>query len=555
MTFGSKMNIADAGRERRRMMVETPESIDLESQRAELQALLGSKEFTRAPTLALLLTYLCERLFAGEANQIKEYSVGVEVFKRGASFDQDSDSIVRVEANRLRKRLAEYYAGEGATHRVQITIPVGQYVPRFQPGPGWQRESAASVPAGAAAGRASAGSGAGMGGESSGLKGWIVRAGRHPWWIGAGLGVLLVGFGYVWGIGSGRLGLRNRGQAEPNVELVQPSNRAADSQFGLPNGQEVRILAGGSRSLVDHAGKFWSEDTEFAGGTAVKATVQQIWRTQDPGFYRTSRQGQFRYDIPLKRGNYELRLYFAETVYGPDSTETGGEGSRIMDVRANGKALLTRFDVVADAGASRTADVKVFPEITPAADGQLHLEFSGENGTQATLCAIEILPGVRGHIRPVRILARQTPYYSNDSHLWSPDNYFEGGQLAAYTTPVSGTDDPELYETERWGNFSYAIPVSPGKYSVTLYFAARHGAWDEPSTSDQGKVGVAHVFNVFCNGSALLKDFNLAFEARRSDVVIRKFADLEPNAQGKLLLNFVPVDGYATVSGIEVLPE
>ena len=84
-------------------MVETPESVDLESQRAELRALLGSPEFTRAPTLALLLSYLCEKLFAGEANQIKEYSVGVEVFKRGDSFDQNSDSIVRVEANRLRK--------------------------------------------------------------------------------------------------------------------------------------------------------------------------------------------------------------------------------------------------------------------------------------------------------------------------------------------------------------------------------------------------------------------------------------------------------------------
>src|SRR5580700_3362367 len=126
------MNPAGPSRKSRMIMVETPESADLESQRAELQTLLGSKEFTRAPTLANLLSYLCERLFAGEANKIKEYSVGVEVFKRGASFDQDSDSIVRVEANRLRKRLAEYYAGEGSFHALRITIPVGQYVPRFE---------------------------------------------------------------------------------------------------------------------------------------------------------------------------------------------------------------------------------------------------------------------------------------------------------------------------------------------------------------------------------------------------------------------------------------
>ena len=115
------------------MTTGSAELTELEAQRAELETLLSSREFTRAPKLAQLLSYLCERLFAGEANQIKEYSIGLEVFHRGASFDQDSDSIVRVEANRLRRRLAEYYAGEGASHSLRITIPVGQYVPRFEP--------------------------------------------------------------------------------------------------------------------------------------------------------------------------------------------------------------------------------------------------------------------------------------------------------------------------------------------------------------------------------------------------------------------------------------
>jgi len=202
-----------------------------------------------------------------------------------------------------------------------------------------------------------------------------------------------------------------------------------------PIGDEIRILAGSGRSFVDHAGKLWSADTWFDGGTAVKSSVQHIARTQSPDFYRSSRQGQFRYAIPLKKGIYELRLHFAETVYDPESTPAGGEGSRLMTVRANGKTLLTSFDIVADAGASRTADVKVFTGISPATDGLLHLEFFGEDGKQAALSAIEILPGFRGHIRAVRILARQTPYYSNDSRWWSPDAYFEGGQLAAYSAP------------------------------------------------------------------------------------------------------------------------
>ncbi len=520
------------------MAMEGPVPVDLEAQRAELDAVLHSEHFVRAPALAHLLSYLCEKLFAGEASQIKEYSVGVEVFRRGDSFDQNADSIVRVEANRLRKRLAEYYAGEGASHRLHITIPLGQYIPQFNAAdsrvssrpeilrtvtpPPATRHSVQRFP----------------------------RTGHWTWWLVAALALLSVG------LGCAVLILRQMTKSQSSAESNQSFQLPEESQFGPPLGEEVRILAGASRSFVDHAGKLWNADAWFDGGTAVKSSVQHIWRTQDPDFYRSSRQGQFRYAIPLKKSIYELRLHFAETVYGPESTETGGEGSRVMTVRANGKTLLTRFDVVADAGASRTADVKVFTDMAPGPDGLLHLEFSGEDGKQAILSAIEILPGFRGHIRPVRLLARQTPYYSNDSHWWSPDNYFLGGQLAAYTAPVKGTDDPELYETERWGNFSYAIPVSPGTYSVVLHFAVRHGDWDQPSSSSgENRAQGSHIFDVFCNENALLKNFNPVREARQTDVVLHKFTDLRPNAQGKLLLNFVPVEGYATVTGIEVLPQ
>jgi hypothetical protein len=524
------------------MTTGSAELTELEAQRAELETLLSSREFTRAPKLAQLLSYLCERLFAGEANQIKEYSIGLEVFHRGASFDQDSDSIVRVEANRLRRRLAEYYAGEGASHSLRITIPVGQYVPRFEP---VTPQTVADSPGTIAAEPQPDIS------PSSPLQNLLRPHGPRPWWMFTVMVFVLIALGlaYPW-----LLFHTHPPPAPVATEPRQPAPAPEELHFGPPNGEEIRILSGGTRSFVDHAGKLWSADIGFTGGTAVKSSVQHIWRTQDPDFYRTSRQGEFRYDIPLKKGIYELRLHFAETVYGPESTGSGGEGNRIMIVRANGKTLLNGFDVVADAGASRTADVKVFPEISPAADGILHLEFAGENGKQATLSAIEILPGVRGHIRPVRILARQTPYYSNDSRWWSPDNYFEGGEIAAYPTPVSGTDDPELYETERWGNFSYSIPVAPGKYTVTLHFAVRHGNWDRGPAEGGDNTPVPHIFNVFCNGQAILQAFDPVKEAGESDVVVRKFVGLQPNAQGKILLSFVPVEGYATVTGIEVLP-
>lgn len=521
------------------MAVESPESLELEEQRAELKAVLASKGFVRAPTLANLLSYLCEKSLAGQAAQIKEYSIGVEVFRRGATFDQDSDSIVRVEANRLRRRLAEYYQGEGSANRLRITIPVGQYVPKFDV----SRFEPNELPSRAESKATNDGTPPKSGG------GRFDTAVRR-WWPLVAIVALLAAAGGAWHL------FQQRQPAQAVAGPALPSEPSPEPSFGPPAGEEIRILAGSGRDFVDHAGKLWDADAWFTGGTAVKSPVEHIWRTQDPEFFRTSRQGQFRYDIPLRKGTYELHLYFAETVFGPESTGTGGEGDRIMTVRANGHPLLTNFDIVADAGASDTADVKVFTDISPAADGKLHLEFSAADGQPAILSAIEILPGIPGRIRPVRILARQTPYYSNDGHWWSPDDYFEGGRLASYTAPVSGTDDPELFETERWGNFSYAIPVSPGNYSVTLYFAVRHGAWDETASDAlEGRPRVSHVFNVFCNGRALLRDFDLVKEAGATDVVIRRFADLEPNAQEKLKLSFVPVQGYATVTGIEVIPE
>ncbi|HEY3625857.1 MAG TPA: malectin domain-containing carbohydrate-binding protein [Terracidiphilus sp.] len=539
------------------MTVASSHSVELDEQRAELKSVLESAHFLRAPKLAQLLSYLCDTLFSGQSAQIKEYSIGVEVFGRGSGFDQNTDSIVRVEANRLRKRLAEYYAAEGASHRLRITVPVGQYVPEFEHL--LVSETALAPEKGLAGGPGSAARGetalrvepppAHSQPEVPALAPGQ-RSFRTP---GPRLYILILSALFLLSVLTlVLLYIRATQRHSQLPSTATPANPAAlspaESPFGPPPGDEVRILAGANRSFVDHAGKLWSADTLVTGGAAVKGPAQHIWRTLDPDFYRNSRQGEFRYDIPLRKGIYELRLHFAETTYGPESTGTGGEGSRIMNVRANGITLLRDFDIAADAGASRTADVKVFPNVEPAADGKLHLEFAGQNGGQAELSAIEITSGVRGQLKPVRILARQSPYYSNDSQWWSPDNYFEGGQIAGYPTPVSGTDDPELYQTERWGNFSYAIPVAPGKYSVWVHFAARH------AKSIEGGHDV-HVFNVFCNGKALLENFDLPEVAKQSDIVVRRFSGLEPNAQGKLLLSFVPVEGYASLTGIEVLPQ
>lgn len=339
---------------------------------------------------------------------------------------------------------------------------------------------------------------------------------------------------------------------------VAPSKTKDEPAVPSAAGEEIRILAGCTRTYVDHSGKVWSPDSYFSGGTPVKSSVQRIWRTQDSSIYRTSRQGDFSYNVPLKSGIYELRLHFAETYYGPEEPDGGGEGSRVMTISANGRDLLSGFDVVADSGGGRTADVKVLTDITPAEDGLLHLRFSSSAGGMAMLSGIEVLPGVRRRLRPLRIVARDIPYYSNDSQWWSADVYFKGGQLGGSVEPAAGTDDPELYETERWGHFSYAIPVAPGKYTVVLHFIEHR--LEHPTRSASGTLESAgeaepRIFDVFCNGGRILNHVEILNQAGENYPLVRSITNLAPNAQGRLVLEFVPVSRYATVSAIEVLPQ
>jgi hypothetical protein len=212
--------------------------------------------------------------------------------------------------------------------------------------------------------------------------------------------------------------------------------------------------------------------------------------------------------------------------------------------------------VLADAGGGRTADVRVFTDIRPAEDGLLHLNFSSVKGGRAMVSAIELLPAVRGQVRPVRIVPRDVPYYSDDSRWWSADMYFKGGQLRATEETAAETDDSELYATERWGQFSYAIPVAPGKYAVTLYFIEHHFRVNQgQASSDSGSSSGMRSFSVFCNRKLLLRDLNILEEVGENRPLVRTFTGLEPNAQGKLLLEFVPTHDYATVSAIEVVPQ
>jgi eukaryotic-like serine/threonine-protein kinase len=97
---------------------------------AQLQAISRSAALGTSPRLQKLLDYLVSESLAG--NPLKESIVGVAVFGRSPDYDPKQDSIVRTEARRLRAKLIEYYAGDGAADRIVIDLPKGSYVPAFR---------------------------------------------------------------------------------------------------------------------------------------------------------------------------------------------------------------------------------------------------------------------------------------------------------------------------------------------------------------------------------------------------------------------------------------
>jgi serine/threonine-protein kinase len=106
----------------------------IQAARETLERILSSPGFARNARMSRFLRLLVERQLEGRGEELKESVIAVEAFGRRPDYDPKVDSIVRTEAARLRARLAEYYAGDGAGERLVIRIPKGGYVPEICPG-------------------------------------------------------------------------------------------------------------------------------------------------------------------------------------------------------------------------------------------------------------------------------------------------------------------------------------------------------------------------------------------------------------------------------------
>ncbi|HEX3353535.1 MAG TPA: hypothetical protein VHS34_11985 [Terriglobales bacterium] len=98
---------------------------------AQIDRLVNSHVLHGSESLCKLLRYLAEHALDHPGSPLKEYQIATEVFGRSPSFDPQSDSTIRVQAGRLRLKIAEYYSSEGGDDPIQVEMPKGTYVVSF----------------------------------------------------------------------------------------------------------------------------------------------------------------------------------------------------------------------------------------------------------------------------------------------------------------------------------------------------------------------------------------------------------------------------------------
>jgi hypothetical protein len=106
--------------------------LELEANQTQVQRIVQSKAFRTSEVHRNLLQYLAEKSLSGTADSVKEYTVGLDVFGKPASYDPRQESVVRMHVGRLRQKLAEYYRSEGVDDPILVDVPKGGFKVTFE---------------------------------------------------------------------------------------------------------------------------------------------------------------------------------------------------------------------------------------------------------------------------------------------------------------------------------------------------------------------------------------------------------------------------------------
>jgi hypothetical protein len=506
-----------------------------------IRRVASSATFEKPTRLRAFFLYVCECALDQQPEAATEQQIGIHVYGRPPGYNPNEDNIVRSQARLLRWKLEHHFANEGKDESMFITIPKGQYLPVFES----RTPTANPAPV-----------------QSQPVQAHPVK-GR----LGTPLRLSALAIAAVIVLAGIWLATRStHSQGGASVAAAAPGTKAPSPPILAADGA-IRIAAGSSADgYTDAWGRRWESDRYYRGGIAAPGPKELTPPVPDAVLFRTMREAvsadskalasqlRFAYDIPVPPGSYEVRLYFASP--NPQSEEAGQEDSENLHhlmIELNGQMLLWNFDPVAD-GVPGAMDIRAFRDVSPAADGMVHLEFL-PCPERPFVSAIELIPESHGRIEPIRILAGQSGEIEIAGNRWRGDDFFIHGRTTIDQISEPVPPPPPYFARERFGNFSYAIPVPPGSYTVKLYFMESYFSPTNPGGVCKGGEG-CRVFDVTSNGVALLQNFDI-FKAGGGIFrpVIRTFQGLHPNGQGKILLTFSSNSNYAEVRAIEVLDE
>jgi hypothetical protein len=308
----------------------------------------------------------------------------------------------------------------------------------------------------------------------------------------------------------------------------------------------VRVNAGGM-TYTDLSGNTWAWDYDYIGGNTagINGTIAGTTAT---AIYQSCRWGNFAYQFPVPNGSYTVNLKFAEIYFTT-------AGSRVFNVSINGTPVLTNFDIVAQAGGAFQALDKAFP--VTVTNGQISIQFTPGVADQPLVNAIEIVAAGSSTTPPpapsspppattaaavFRVDAGGAPYTDSNGNFWNGDFGFVGGNSAGTGAVVAGTTASPLYQTCRWGTFSYPVSVANGNYLVNLKFA-------ETYFTTAG----SRMFNVSINGTQVLTNFDIVAQAGGTLKALDKSFPVTVT-NGQINIQFTPgAADQPLVNAIEIL--
>lgn len=291
----------------------------------------------------------------------------------------------------------------------------------------------------------------------------------------------------------------------------------------------------------------FSADADFSGGTTASTSntidTSGVTNPAPQAVYQSNRYGNFTYTIPglTASANYTVRLHFAETYWS-------AAGKRLFNVSMNGQQVLSNFDIFATAGGAYKAVVEQF-SATASTGGSVTIQFS-DVVDQAQVNGIEVLSASSPSPTPTPA-AGGVQINAGGSAVapFVADTDFSGGTAvssgnAIDTSGVSNPAPQAVYQSNRYGNFTYTIPgLTPGAgYTVRLDFAETY--W-----SSAGQ----RVFNVSMNGQQVLTNFDIIGAAGAANKAVNEQFTVTASSGGSLTLQFTAVKDNAQVNGIEVL--